>query len=323
MKRLRDLGERELINWIVKRLDECDGATLPPGDDASDMLFKGRLLMSCDMLAASTDIPPGMRIEDVGFKAITSATSDIAAKGGRPLAYLISLMLPPDMPFEDFQGLWRGFEEAARLYGGKIVGGDINSGKEIVIDVTCLGEAERTFSRLGARPGDILATTGEFGAQAAGLHAFISGLGDDPISSKVAKKFSRPIARVEEALELTKIPAITSSIDSSDGLAESLHELAEFNDVGFIVDNPPVSEDARAYAEKFGVDLFDLVFYGGEEYELILTIKPRFLDEAIKSLERIGGRLFIIGRVVEGGDIMARWRGEWVDLERRGYQHFI
>ncbi|MCX8187566.1 MAG: AIR synthase-related protein, partial [Nitrososphaeria archaeon] len=147
--------------------------------------------------------------------------------------------------------------------------------------------------------------------------------GDDPISSKVAEKFSRPIARVEEALELTKIPAITSSIDSSDGLAESLHELAELNDVGFIVDNPPVSEDARAYAEKFGVDLFDLVFYGGEEYELILTIKPRFLDEAIKSLERIGGRLFIIGRVVEGGDIMARWRGEWVDLERRGYQHFI
>jgi len=120
MKKLRDLGERELVSWIIKRLDECDGASLPPGDDAVDMLFKGRLLMTCDMLAESTDIPPGVKLENVGFKAITAATSDIAAKGGRPIAYLISLMLPLDMLFDDFQRLWLGFEEAARLYGEKL-----------------------------------------------------------------------------------------------------------------------------------------------------------------------------------------------------------
>ena len=321
-KRLRDVGERGLIEWITRRIEECEGASLPPGDDAADLLFRGRLLVACDMLAESTDIPAGMRLEDVGFKAISSATSDIAAKGGRPLAYLISLMLPSEMPLEDFQKLWRGFEEAARFYDGRIIGGDLNSGNEIIIDVICLGKAERTFSRLGARPGDILATTGEFGGQAAGLHALLNKLENDPLVSRVIEKFSRPIARVREALELAKTPAITSSIDSSDGLAESLYELARLNNVGFIIEDPPISADARRYAEKFGANLFDLVFYGGEEYELVLTIRPDFLDEAIKAVERAGGRLFVIGRVVEEGGIRVRWDGRWIKLEERGYRHF-
>ena len=324
VKRLRDVGERGLIEWIVRRIEECEGASLPPGDDAADMLFRGRLLVACDMLAESTDIPAEMRLEDVGFKAISSVTSDIAAKGGKPLAYLISLMLPPKMPLESFQKLWMGFEEAARLYDGRIIGGDLNSGNEIVIDVICLGRAERTFSRLGARPGDILATTGEFGDQAAGLHALLNKLKleSDPLLSRVVKKFSRPIARVKEALELAKTPAITSSIDSSDGLAESLHELARLNNVGFIVEKPPIGADARRYSEKFGANLFDLVFYGGEEYELVLTIRPDFLEEAVKAVKRAGGRLFVSGRVVEESGIRVRWDEKWVKLEEKGYRHF-
>ncbi len=322
MKRLRDLGEKELISWIVRRLDECEGASLPPGDDAADMLFEGRLLVSCDMLAASTDIPRGMDLKDVGFKAITSATSDIAAKGGKPIAYLISLILPADMTLNDFQRLWEGFEEAAKLYEGKIIGGDLNSGDEIIIDVICLGRAERTISRLGARPGDLLAVTGEFGSQAAGLHALLNELGGEPVSDKVIEAFSRPIARVKEALRLAEMGAVTSSIDSSDGLAESLYELSRLNDVGFAIERPPISRYAEEYARKFGLELFDLVFYGGEEYELVLTLRPKMASQAVEAVESIGGKLLIIGRVTEGQSIRVRWLDGWRSLEARGYQHF-
>ena len=321
-RKLRDLGERRLVEWIVRRLEECEGASLPPGDDAADMLFRGRLLVSCDMLAASTDIPPGMDLRDAGFKAITSATSDIAAKGGKPIAYLVSLMLPPELSLESFEDLWEGFEAAAKLYGGRIVGGDLNSGREIVIDVICIGEAERTASRLGARPGDILAVTGEFGSQAAGLHALLAGRLEDPEARRVVERFSRPMARVREALELAKTSAVTASIDSSDGLAESLYQLSELNDVGFIIDDPPISAEAERYAEKFGVSLFDLVFYGGEEYELVLTLRPRLVEKAVKAVESIGGRLIPIGRVIEEKLIKVRWADGWRMLERRGYQHF-
>lgn len=322
MRRLRDLGERGLLDWITGRLDECEGASLPPGDDAADMLFEGRLLVSCDMLAESTDIPRGMRLRDVGFKAITSATSDVAAKGGSPIAYLISLMLPEEMPVDGFRELWAGFEEAARLYGGRIIGGDLNSGSEIIIDVTCIGRADRTISRIGARPGDILAVTGEFGSQAAGLHALLSGRRGDPISEKVVERFSRPVARVREGVELAKTGAASSAIDSSDGLARSLYELSRLNDVGFQVDNPPISREAEEYARRHGVNLLDLVFYGGEEYELVLTIKPGLIEVARQAVERAGGRLLIIGRALEERVIRVRWMENWITLEDRGYQHF-
>ncbi len=322
MKRLRDLGEGGLIEWIVRRLDEGEGASLPPGDDAADLLFDGRLIVSCDMFVESTDMPAGMRLRDVGFKAVTAATSDVAAKGGAPIAYLVSLMLPSDMLFEDFQELWMGLEEAARLYGGRIIGGDLNSGREIIIDVMCLGTADRTISRIGARPGDILAVTGEFGSQAAGLHALLSGRRGDPLSERLIECFSRPIARVREGVELARTGAASSSIDSSDSLARSLHELSRANDVGFIIDEPPVSREAEEYAKKYGLDLFDLVFYGGEEYELVVTIKPALLDMAREAVEKAGGRLIIVGRVSEDKVIRVRWGGEWRVLEDKGYQHF-
>jgi len=322
MRKLRDLGERRLLEWIIRRLDECEGASLPPGDDAADMIFEGRLIVSCDMLVESTDIPRGMNLRDVGFKAITSATSDIAAKGGKPIAYLISLALPAEMPVAAFQELWEGFKEAADLYGGRIIGGDLNSGSEVIIDVTCFGKADRTMSRLGARPGDVLAVTGEFGSQAAGLHALLNNLRGEQTSEEVIKSFLRPIARVKEALELAKSEAVTSSIDSSDGLAESLLELSRLNDVGFVIDHPPISSYARRYSEKFHIDLFDLVFYGGEEYELVLTLKPRLIDRAVEAVERSGGKLMIIGETVEEKSIKVRWLEGWRVLEKRGYQHF-
>ena len=322
VRRLGEIGEKKLLEWIVKRLEEANGALLPPGDDAVDFPFKGRLIISCDMLAEKTDIPAGVSLRSVGYKAITAATSDVAAKGGKPIAYLISLMLPPDMTEEEFEDLWRGFEEAAKLYGGKILGGDLNSGDQIVIDVTCIGRAEKIISRLGARPGDILAVTGEFGAQAAGLHALLNDVKDDPLVEKLIQSFERPVARVAEAIALAESAAITSSIDSSDGLAESLYQLSDVNDVGFVIENPPVSEDAVRYAEKFGVDLFDLVFYGGEEYELVVTLKPKMLSDAVEAVRKAGGRLIVIGRVTEDKVIKVRWLGEEKLLERRGYEHF-
>jgi len=321
-KRLGEIGERGLIEWIVKRLGELEGATLPSGDDAVDMLFKGRLVFSCDMLSESTDVPRGMSLRSVGYKAVTATTSDIAAKGGRPIAYLISLLLPSSMREKEFEELWNGFEEAAELYGGRIVGGDLNEGDQMVINVTCIGFADRTVSRLGARPGDVVAVTGEFGAQAAGLHALLSGNKGDPVSESVIKRFTRPVARINEALALVESTAITSSIDSSDGLAESLHILSEVNDVGFFVEFPPVSGDAEKYSEKFNVDLFDLVFYGGEEYELVVTIKPRMLEDAVKAVERAGGRLIAIGRVIDDKVVKAKWFGGERILERGGYEHF-
>ena len=322
MRSLGDLGERYILKYVIDRLEQLNGSLLPPGDDTVDMILSNRIIFSSDMLLESTDIPPGMSFRDVGYKAVTATTSDIAAKGGKPIAYLISLALPSKMLFDEFEELWNGIEEAAKGYGGKIVGGDTNEGKELVIDVICLAEAMNPVPRIGMRPGDIVAVTGRFGAQAAGLHALLNNFRGEAVAEKVIKKFLRPRARVEEGIALAMSSALTASMDSSDGLSETLHTLMDLNGYGFRIDDPPIDDDARRYAERFDVDLFDLVFHGGEEYELVVTVKPKMFKDALKSVQSVGGSLIPIGRVIEEKTIEVKWFGEYITLERRGYEHF-
>ena len=322
MKSLGELGEKPILRYVIDRLGQLNGSLLPPGDDAVDMILSNRIIFSSDMLLESTDVPPGMSFRDIGYKAVTATTSDIAAKGGKPIAYLISLALPSSMLFNEFEELWKGLEEASKCYGGKIVGGDTNEGKELVIDVICLAEAASPTPRIGMRPGDIVAVTGRFGAQAAGLHALLNNLRGETVAEKVIKKFLRPKARVHEGIALARSGALTASMDSSDGLSETLYTLMDLNGYGFRIDNPPIDEDARRYSERFDVNLFDLVFYGGEEYELVITIKPKMLEDALKSVKSVGGRLIPIGRVVEEKMIEVKWFGEYLVVERKGYEHF-
>lgn len=321
MKRLRDLGERWVTKYVSSTLGRLPGSLLPVGDDAADLLLSGRLLVSVDMMVQETDVPEGMAWRDVGYRAVTGSTSDIAAKGGAPRAYLVSLALPAEMTEEEFRELWSGVIEASELYGGVVLGGDTNAGDQVIIDVVCLAEAsERPVSRSGARRGDIVAVTGLFGAEAAGLHAMINGV-DGELARRAVARMVRPVARVREGRALSRFSS--ASIDSSDGLAESLYLLAESSGVGFRIDSPPVDPLAEEYSEEFGVDLFDLVFYGGEEYELVVTLSPDDWDEARKNVEDVGGRLIEVGRVTgDVGVVEVLWNGEYVRLSRRGYTHF-
>lgn len=321
LKKLKDVGEKWLIDYINSTLKKLNGTILPIGDDAVDLVPTSRLLVSVDMMVQRTDIPEGMNWRDVGYRAITSTTSDIASKGGRPIAYLTSFALPPDMIIEDFKELWSGMLEAVELYGGAIVGGDTNTGDQVIIDVVCIAEASaKTIPRSGARPGDIVAVTGLFGVEAAGLHALINKV-ERPISRKVIEKMIRPVARIKEGLILTEFAS--ASIDSSDGLAESLHLLSEASNVGFRIDNPPVDPLASEYSRQVNVDIFDLVFYGGEEYELVVTIPRDYWSKACREVEKAGGKLIEIGYVIDQPRVIEiLWDNRYRRLSKRGYLHF-
>ncbi|MEM2653095.1 MAG: thiamine-phosphate kinase [Nitrososphaerota archaeon] len=319
--RLKDLGEKWIVNYINSTLKKLPETFLPIGDDAIDLACSSRLLVSVDMMVQNTDIPEGMKWRDVGYRAITSTTSDVASKGGRPLMYLTSLALPPEMETEHFKELWSGILEAVELYGGVVAGGDTNAGDQVIIDVICLAEApKKIVSRSGASPGDVVAVTGLFGVEAAGLHALINNV-KKPISCKVIEKMTRPIARVKEGRILSEYAS--ASIDSSDGLAESLHLISEASSVGFRINNPPIDPLALEYSREVEVDLLDLVFYGGEEYELVVTIPRESWSRARVEIEEAGGRLIEIGYVIdEPGVIEVLWGSQYIRLSKRGYQHF-
>lgn len=320
--RIGDLGERWILDYVLFRKEESEEDILAKSDDAFGVHFSGNLIASVDMLVSTTDVPPGMDYYQVGWKAVTMSASDLASKGAKPSYFLISLGLPSDMDDSDFRALWEGIERASSHYGGRIAGGDTNETGELVIDVVALGNAERPVSRKGARVGDLVAVTGVFGRAAAGLEVLVRGI-EDPYSHSLTSYTLNPVARVNEGVALARSGALTSSIDSSDGLARSLYELSRASRVGFKVESPPYDKDLARFAERHGLSLFNLVFYGGEEFELVVTLDPERAEDAVRAVRQVGGELYFIGRVTEEGlGISCYWEGKEVHLEDKGWSHF-
>ncbi len=219
------------------------------------------------------------------------------------------------------ESLADGLEAAAKTYGVKILGGDTNEAEELAIAVVLLGFCRRgeLVSRFGARPGDLLAVSGPFGLTSAAFKILLEGL-EPPkdLEKKILESVYKPKARLSLGLKLNRLGA-TASIDSSDGLAWSLHELARASGVGFRVDKLPLAPEASKFAEKHGLDPFDLAFYGGEEFELVATFNPKIFSKAPQTLKR---KFKVIGIATE--DRLVKFENGKIAriIEPRGWEHF-
>jgi len=131
-----------------------------------------------------------------------------------------------------------------------------------------------------------------------------------------------PHARLKEGLALVQTHAVTASIDSSDGLAWSLHEISKASNVGFVVDSLPVAPEAEEFAKYHNLDLTELTLYGGEEYELVITVKPKLWEKAKKAVEHVGTALMRVGVVKKEKALLLKRKGQMVPIEARGWEHF-
>lgn len=151
---------------------------------------------------------------------------------------------------------------------GYIIGGDTNEASNLVISISLFGIAKKTevVLRSGAKHGDIVAVTGFFGKTAAGLKILVDGFeAPAKIRRALVESVLMPKARLKEGLALSQIKAVTASIDSSDGLAWSLHEIARASKVGFLINKLPIADEAEKFAETHNLDPLELALYGGEE----------------------------------------------------------
>jgi len=177
--------------------------------------------------------------------------------------------------------------------------------------------------RSDAKPGDIVAVTGLLGKTSSGLKILLEGLAAPPkLREELVRAVYVPHARLKEGLALARTQAVTASIDSSDGLAWSLHELSVASNVGFLIDNLPVASEAKQFAKIHRLDPAELSLYGGEEYELLVTIKPRLWEKVEKAVEHVGGSLIKIGVVTKEKNLLLKAEGKTVPIEARGWEHF-
>lgn len=323
MKFVRDIGEFGLINRVARMLPGNETTVVGIGDDCAVLKIGNALtLVSCD--ASIEDVHFRRRLaapEDIGWKAMASAISDIAAMGGQPHFALITLACPGDTETEFVDRLYYGFTTVARRFGAAIVGGDTTrSPSGIVMDIMVLGEPmeDRYLLRRGAQCGDVLAVTGYPGRSAAGLLALERGFPACPLIP--AHLF--PVPRVEEGKWFAQQPGVHAMIDLSDGLVQDAGHIAERSALGLDIDpeRMPIATELEAYKEILGIDPRDMALGGGEDYELILALDPKQANKIQQAFrERFFQPMSIIGNFTEAS-LGLRLAGE--PIPPKGFDHF-
>ncbi|MBE3599737.1 MAG: thiamine-phosphate kinase [Limnochordaceae bacterium] len=201
------LGEFALIRRLAARLGPARrDVVVGIGDDVAAVEVRGDryLLMTCDAQVAGVHFLPGVTPpERVGRKAAAVNLSDVAAAGGRPTHFLVSLLLPPDTAVEWMEAAYDGIAHEAALFGADVVGGNVARAGQLALDLTLLGEVERDriVRRAGARPGDLVLVTGSPGMARAGLALLTQpapGLADEE-RRRLVDAYQLPVPRIREA----------------------------------------------------------------------------------------------------------------------------
>jgi len=321
-RRCEELGERGLVRKITDFLGVGERDDCAMAEDGERYL-----VWTTDMLHRKADFPSVATPWQIGWMTVAVNLSDVAAMGAVPIGLLVAAGIPPETEISFVEEIFRGMKDCTSRYGTRVLGGDLDSHDELTLTGTALGwvEKELVLRRRGARPGDLLCTTGTLGSAGAGLRVALEAEGEgrwrrieeNPILLALTKKLLEPTPRMKEGRGLALTKSVTSMMDNSDGLALSLFDLAEASDVGFSVrkENIPIDPSVRRVAEDED-DAIDLALYAGGDFELVFTATPDRIEDAAKACE-----LTIIGKVLEERMIVIESDEGKKALEPRGYQH--
>lgn len=295
---ISSLGEFGLIDHLTKGIEIKNETTLKGiGDDCAVLEYKDKqLLVSTDVMAEGVHFDLIYTpLKHLGYKAAISNFSDICAMNGTPRQITIGLALSSKFPLEAVEELYAGIRLACDKYNVDIVGGDTTSSRKgMFISITVMGEVEKDkiVYREGAQPNELLCVTGDLGGSYMGLQilerekrVFMETPDVQPdLSGKdyVLERFLKPEARKDiiEYFEKNDI-CPTSMIDISDGLASEILHLCKNSKVGCNLDEDKIPIDPLTYdtAREFHLDPTLCALSGGEDYELLFTIKQEDYDK--------------------------------------------
>jgi len=315
---MKKLDESEIINKFQKIFGNPKFVS---EDVESFSIGKTKIIVKVDTLVQSTDIPPKMSLNDAARKSMVACVSDFAAKGVKPKFAIISINLPSRISNKEIEEIAKGFKKASKEFNVQILGGDTNQGKEIVFNVCVFGTTEKIPQRSGAKPGDLIFVTGPFGYTAAGLEIMLKNMKkNDSFSAKAIKSVTNPKPRLDFGLKNKNY--FTSSMDSSDGLSTTLVEMAKQSKCKFVVNNIPGKKDLQNFSKVHKKSFENLVFHGGEEYEIVFTVSKKDKSKIIKNAVLSKTPIIEIGHVLGGKGVFIEKNNNLSRLEDHGYHHF-
>ena len=284
-------------------------------------LNKIKIVAKTDTLVESTDIPSKMKLSDAARKSIVACVSDFAAKGVKPEYGIISINLPKTISRSKINEIASGFRKACNEYNISILGGDTNAGKEIVFNVCIFGITDRIITRKGSKKGDMIFVTGPFGYTSAGLNMLLGKKkGKESFAKKSIKSVIKPKPKLNFGIKNKKY--FSSSMDSSDGLSTTLNEMSKQSKKKFVINNIPAMRDLVEFAESQKVDLNNLIFHGGEEYEFIFTASPKHRKIIKKNAKLLKTPIIEIGYVTSGKGVFVEKNDSIIRLKDLGWKHF-
>jgi thiamine-monophosphate kinase len=327
---VKDLGEFQLIDLLAS----TQGADHAPKSNSQLMLSIGDDAAAWRGSDSTTVLTTDTMVEGVhfsldwtgwealGWKAMATNQSDVAAMGCMPMYAVVSLGLRGDLPVEGLEQMYRGMAAACAANGGAVVGGDVVRSPTFFVTVAMTGSVEgegRLLTRDAAKPGDIIAVTGNLGSSAGGLQTLKDGLViDGEIAAHLRNAHIRPSPRVAEGRALRGL-GVSAAIDISDGLVDDLGKFCAASGVGadLRADQVPVDDRLKS---AFPDDWLSLALSGGEDYELAFTAPAETVAEAKRMLD---ATVTAIGQVREGSGVrVLKDDGDEISVGRGGWDHF-
>jgi thiamine-monophosphate kinase len=289
---LDTLGEFGLIEELKKNVKQYHPESLLGiGDDAA-VIQNGHqhTLLSTDMMVEGIHFDLTYTpLPHLGYKAVATNVSDIAAMNGTPKHIMVSLGLSSKFSLEAVEAIYKGIHAACKDYQVDLVGGDTTTSKTgLIINISIVGtclEADTVF-RNGAKEKDIICVSGDLGAAYIGLQilerekqVFMANPNNQPDledKSYVIERQLKPKARMDVVHELKNLHIKpTSMIDISDGLASELMHVCRASGLGAKIfeDKLPFDPMVEEIANEFNISINTCVLNGGEDYELLFTIQ--------------------------------------------------
>src|SRR5882672_2532059 len=326
-------SENSILKRILKRMADSTknlsglAAHLGIGDDAA--LFRPKrgheVILTCDWFLEGTHFRRDKHPPDaVGWKSLARALSDVAAMGGVPRCFLLSLAMPESHTGRWLDAFLGGLRRASRKFDCTLVGGDTTWQRKILINVTVVGETRnaRAVLRSGARAGDIIYVTGRLGEAELGLRILMRSKTQPRSSNPLLIKHLYPEPRLAVGQWLAQERLATSMMDLSDGLSTDLARLCAASGVGARVDSAllPVVRPSKACRGP-AFDPLQLALHGGDDYELLFTVRPGKVNILPKTLH--GVPLTAIGRVTEQRElVLLKQKGRERQLHPGGWDPF-
>lgn len=290
---ISDLGEFGLIDHLTQNIEVRRSSTIKGiGDDAAVLSADGthQKVISTDMLLEGVHFDLSyMPLKHLGYKAVMANLSDIYAMNATATHITVSIAVSNRFPVEALEELYDGIKTAVKIYDIDFIGGDTTSSTSgLIISITAIGEVKQksVVYRDGAKENDLLVVTGDLGAAYLGLQVlerekqvFQANPNARPELENytyLVERQLKPEARKDIPLLLAELDVLpTAMIDISDGLSSEIIHICKNSGVGcnLYEDKIPLDPQVISTCEEFNLDSTTIALNGGEDYELLFTIK--------------------------------------------------